>query len=510
MHIYLRGDRLQRLRLASGLVLFAFAAAHFLNHALGLVSLEMMHHAQELRIAVTRSWPGTVLLLAALLTHISLALYKLARRKTWKMPRWEAVQIGLGLAIPFFLLPHIINTRIAHVFFGVNDSYLYELKRLWPDSGVIQSLLLLIVWGHGCLGLHHWLKLSDRYRRFAPALHAAAVAVPLLALAGFAVAGRATSDIMSDPEAFAALKVRSHWPNDADGVMLAWLRTGSRLVFTAVLASIAGVHLLRQPLRRFRRSRIRVTYAGGRTIDLEPSMTLLEASRRAGVPHPSVCGGRARCSTCRVKIEEGLESLQPPMGAEAITLKSIEAPPNIRLACQVRPSSSLTVSIVTPPATPGPVRADFVEIRDVVAAHVRASLAGELAISPLPIRALSPTGRSSRSNTQLRFRISPRRGSLLLEAGSTFSSTGPQWRSSIRATAASSVCLPYRAPTPTRSRCGDNATATTCSLGLKQALATSRLRTCPLWNSTSSRALCARLKTQPSFLFLTRANDAVP
>ena len=46
MHVLLRGDLLQRLRLVSGLVLFTFAGAHFLNHALGLVSLEAMHQMQ--------------------------------------------------------------------------------------------------------------------------------------------------------------------------------------------------------------------------------------------------------------------------------------------------------------------------------------------------------------------------------------------------------------------------------------------------------------------------------
>ena len=82
MHVYLRGDTAQRLRLASGLVLFAFAASHFLNHALGLVGLEVMHQAQALRTAVTRSLPGTIVLPPALVIHISAGLYKLARRNT--------------------------------------------------------------------------------------------------------------------------------------------------------------------------------------------------------------------------------------------------------------------------------------------------------------------------------------------------------------------------------------------------------------------------------------------
>ncbi|HJZ42962.1 MAG TPA: adenylate/guanylate cyclase domain-containing protein, partial [Hyphomicrobiaceae bacterium] len=79
MHVLARGDALQRLRLASGLLLFTFAATHFLNHALGLVSLDAMHGMQAWRKVVTRSWPGSMLLAGAFLVHISLALYKISR-----------------------------------------------------------------------------------------------------------------------------------------------------------------------------------------------------------------------------------------------------------------------------------------------------------------------------------------------------------------------------------------------------------------------------------------------
>ena len=65
--------------------------------------------------------------------------------------------------------------------------------------------------------------------------------------------------------------------------------------------------------------------------------TLLEISRMHNIPHASVCGGRARCSTCRVRIDEGSGSLTPPGYPEAITLASIAAPQNVRLACQVGP-----------------------------------------------------------------------------------------------------------------------------------------------------------------------------
>ena len=168
MHVLLRGDDLQRLRIASGLILFAFATTHFLNHALGLVNIELMHEVQQWRWVVTRSWIGTFVLLMALLIHMTLALLKLANRSTLRLPPWELAQIALGLLIPFLLLPHIVNTRVARVLFGVEDNYLYELARLWPASALLQSTLLVLVWLHGCIGVHYWLRLYPPYRPRSP------------------------------------------------------------------------------------------------------------------------------------------------------------------------------------------------------------------------------------------------------------------------------------------------------------------------------------------------------
>src|SRR5262245_33454380 len=104
MHVLWRGDIQQRLRLISGLILFAFALTHFLTPALGLSSGGLMHDVQESRCVVTRSLPGTVILASALAIHIALGLYKLANRTTLKMPLWEFVQILFGITIPFLLL----------------------------------------------------------------------------------------------------------------------------------------------------------------------------------------------------------------------------------------------------------------------------------------------------------------------------------------------------------------------------------------------------------------------
>jgi adenylate cyclase len=343
MHILLRGSLAQRLRIASGLVLFIFATTHLLNHALGLVGLEAMEAMQTWRQVVTRSIPGTVVLAAALLTHIVLGLVKLARRTTLRLRNWELVQIVLGLAIPFLLLPHIVNTRIAHVMFGVQDHYVYELANLWPASAVSQSILLAIVWLHGCIGLHYWLRLYEPYRAAQPALLILAIALPVAALAGFVVSGRDVAASLADARTLASVKETTHWPDASASDSLELYRWLARLGFAAVLALVALALAARQlALRTGPKSPI--TYTGGPTVQAPIGPTLLEISRRNRVPHASVCGGRARCSTCRVRVDEGAASLAPPMYPEAVTLGSISAPGNVRLACQLRPSGALTVT----------------------------------------------------------------------------------------------------------------------------------------------------------------------
>jgi adenylate cyclase len=361
MHILLRGDLTQRLRIASGLILFTFAATHFLNHAVGLVSIEMMHEVQQWRWVVTRSVVGTFVLLLALVTHVGLALYKLSRRSTLRLPPWEIFQISLGLVIPFLLFPHIINTRIAHVFFGVEDNYLYELARLWPVSAVIQSSLLLLVWLHGCIGIHFWLRLYTPYRTAQPILLFIAIAIPLAALGGFMVSGRAVASSIENKDMFARVKELTNWPNAVDNDTLANYRFMTRLGFGGVLLFVALVLATRYYLLSMR-PRMAIRYTGGPTVNVPVGPTLLEISRMNGISHAAVCGGRARCSTCRVRIDEGASTLAPPGYPEAVTLASIAAPQNVRLACQVRPVSGITVTRLLRPASTGPQAADLQEL----------------------------------------------------------------------------------------------------------------------------------------------------
>jgi adenylate cyclase len=348
MHILTRGDIPQRLRLISGLILFVFALTHFLNTAVGLVSLEQMDQLDRWRTVVTRSLPGTIVLAGALVIHIVLALYKVATRTTWRLPWWELLQIVLGLLIPFLLFPHIVNTRIAHNYFNVDDNYLYELARLWPASAIIQSTLLVIVWIHGCLGIHFWLRLHPPYRAMQPVLLFLAITIPLAALGGFMISGRAVAALIENKEAFDRV-----WPNADNNELLATYRVWVRLGFLGVLGLIAAIFAIRY-LSWLSAPKVTISYAGGPKVDVPIGPTLLEISRLNKIPHASVCGGRARCSTCRVRIEEGGENLPPAVFPESVTLAAIEAPANVRLACQIRPSKPLVVTRLLRPVGTGP------------------------------------------------------------------------------------------------------------------------------------------------------------
>src|SRR3954463_13134895 len=181
----------RRLRLITGLIVACFVVPHFLNHSLGVVSIDAMDRLRGPLAWWWRSAPGTVLLYGALLLHFTLALVSLYRRTTLRMPRWEAAQLVLGLLVPPLLIPHISGTRLPWFLLGHTVDYERVVGVLWSETttALRQSALLLIVWTHFCFGMHYWLRLKRWYGAAQPLLFAAALLVPALALAGFAAAG---------------------------------------------------------------------------------------------------------------------------------------------------------------------------------------------------------------------------------------------------------------------------------------------------------------------------------
>src|SRR5215467_14256212 len=179
---------IRRLRLASGLIMLAYVTTHFVNHSLGLVSVQVMDFALEHIYQYWASPLGSVLLYGAFAIHYSLALWALWLRRSLKMPPAEATQLALGFAIPFFLTDHVLQTRVADTFYdsayGYYTTLLYAYFVTNPVRGGLQLTVLLIAWIHATIGLRFWLRLKPWYERWQPILYAFAILLPTLAILG--------------------------------------------------------------------------------------------------------------------------------------------------------------------------------------------------------------------------------------------------------------------------------------------------------------------------------------
>ncbi len=337
-----RGGWETRLRIASGLVLFVFAFFHFINIGLGLFHTDLLHGMQDGRKFVTRHDAISAVLYVALIIHAGLALWSLAKRRTLRMPFSIALQAVLGLLIPIQLISHIVQTRYAHEIYGVNDEMGYIILLMWPGSAIwMQSLLVLLVWVHGCIGLHMWLRLTAWWRATVPYLIGVAVFVPGFALAGVLTEGRRLWADFADPFLREQYIEHYNWPSpDAFEALFGVTNTTLTGFWTALV--LTGLIYLGRKLWR-RRHSVRVRYVNGPEVTSEKGMTLLEMSQANGIPHTALCGGKGRCTTCRVIVEKGAEQLAPPSEAEARSLGAVGAPAGTRLACQMRPSGPLTV-----------------------------------------------------------------------------------------------------------------------------------------------------------------------
>jgi adenylate cyclase len=340
----------RRWRLGSGLVLAVFVVMHLLSHALGMVSIQWMETGRAMQAVFWQNPIGTVLLYGSLLTHFLLGVRALYRRRTLRMPLWEAAQLIFGLLMPLLLAGHVMGTRVNQMITGIDIDYPYVMALLWSNNWfpVKQSLAVLVVWIHVCVGLHFWLRLQRWYPRMLPLLYALVIVIPLLSLLGFAHAGFESREMSAKPgytqQLFAAQKAL---PAEQRELVKALVGNAP----SAILILYCLVLLARQ-LRVVggrRKGIYTVRHANGRTIQGRMGQSVLETLRMARVPHASVCGGHARCTTCRIRVGQGLAGLPAPSKGEAAALERIGAPHTVRLACQLRPSADLDITPVLPP-----------------------------------------------------------------------------------------------------------------------------------------------------------------
>jgi adenylate cyclase len=342
---FLRGIGVRQVRLVCGMVLFTYLISHFLNHALGNVSIDALAVGVYYHTLFWQFLPVAIVLYTAMLLHGGLGLWALYQRRQFSWKTVEPLQLALGLSIPVLVVMHVVGARLGQTLFGHEKLYPQELYAFYVARPHIiwqMFAVMIIAWAHGCIGLHFWLRMKASYARTAPYLLAAAVLLPSLAILGLYQAGRIVIDDSSDPQWRAENLSERHVGTKAEQATLETIVDDFLIGYFALI----GIALLARGVRVLHERRggmIALSYGNGRTVRVPKGLSVLEASLRYNVPHASVCGGRARCSTCRIRVIGDCSALPEPSPREAFVLARVgTTDPSIRLACQLRPTTDVS------------------------------------------------------------------------------------------------------------------------------------------------------------------------
>jgi adenylate cyclase len=352
---FMRGISIRQIRLACGLVLFAYLVSHFINHALGNISPDALAWGVRYHVLFWQFPPVAIVFYGAVLLHGGLGIWALYERRQFRWKAIEPLQLVLGLSIPALIAAHVIGVRLGETLFGHMKLYpqvLYSYFAFFPFRIWLTFLALFVAWIHGSIGLYFWLRMKAFFKTAAPFLLAIAVLVPTLAALGIYQGGRVVAEESRDAEwrqiNLAQDKVGTPKQGDTLETILEYFLIG--------YLGLLGLVLVARGLRAVHERRggmVTLSYGNGRTIRVPKGLSVLEASLRYQVPHASVCGGRARCSTCRIRVIGDCSKLPQPSNREAFVLNRVGtgSDPAIRLACQLRPESDISFFQIFTPQT---------------------------------------------------------------------------------------------------------------------------------------------------------------
>ena len=343
---------LRTLRLAFGLVMMTFVAGHLCNLILGLHSLAAMEAARPWLMGPWRSGPGITLLAGAAIGHIALGLYAIVSRRSMTMTRTDVVQLVLGLLTPPLLLNHAMVMHTAgQVTPNFTDTFGQMLAVYWsfsPRYAFQQLAVVMVVWIHAAVGLYSWLVLKPIWKRIGGLVLPLLFAIPILALLGFAEAGKEVLERLASDEAWRQRIIDNLTKVTAVTKPMEVMQEKILLGYWILVAAAFGV--LAWKILRARMRKVQVQYDGGVVARGRAGLSILELSILNDVPHASVCSGRGRCGTCRVRVEAGAGVLSPMEEHERKTLARVNAEPEARLACQARvQGEGVSVTRLLPP-----------------------------------------------------------------------------------------------------------------------------------------------------------------
>lgn len=253
------------------------------------------------------------------------------------------IQLVTSFILPLALLPHMLASSYAPRFKDTQANYKLVLDGTLEDGGIyFMGLFVMFVWVHGIIGITSMVKFHPVYQKYKNAFLVMSWLLPILAVLGaFTASKELAIGIENNKISMAQVYAASNIGKDLEAELMQtsdMLMLNYLYVLLAVTLFVFVVHQLRKAFRK-----IKITYPNGKEVRVTKGTSILEASREHRIGHVSMCGGRGRCSTCRVRVMSDLASLPPRNGIERVVAERLSLQDNVRLACQLRPTSSLEV-----------------------------------------------------------------------------------------------------------------------------------------------------------------------
>jgi adenylate cyclase len=325
------------IRIWSGLFLLAFVTSHLINLSLGLISIETMDSA---RPYLSGFWSGPItgfLLSASLISHFVLGLWALYVRPTLRTNSQDIVQMLTGMIVVPLLATHAIGiSMLADA--GVDFGYADTIRLFWlqtPALGLMQVVMLSVVWVHGSAGLFTWLRSKENAGRLLNWLYLLAVIVPVFALLGYAEAGR---EMLIAGQAGANMASN---PARPEGVVVpfAQIKQVTRaIIYGSIILVVFTLvaRFIRLILQKTQE--VILVRNGGQEMISTSALSMLGGFQHNDQMHANLCAGRGRCGTCAVRVIRSEFPLPLASELEQRTLYKVGAPEGARLACQLTPA----------------------------------------------------------------------------------------------------------------------------------------------------------------------------
>ena len=344
----------RKLRMWSGVILFFYAFTHLLNHSINILSIEAADYVNENYFDfIWKNFVGSFLLYTSLIIHILLGFYAVGTRKSFKMTFREWLQIIFPILALLFLLQHVAANAVLTKYFGVDINYTLLLSLMISNPSevaigtVLFTLMTVFIWVHGAIGINSILSFSMKsYQKYSFYLYFMYISVPVLGVFGFWAGIKEQSFVsyaksLQGEENFIFSIIMESVSQEMFPTLMAIepLVMNNYPLVVLVLIIIAIFNVVRA--RFF--GRMKINYPNNRTVSVPKGTSVLDASRIAGIPHQSVCGGKGRCTTCRIHVVSHDGVLPNPGALEASAIERVGLETGVRLACQLKPSKNLTV-----------------------------------------------------------------------------------------------------------------------------------------------------------------------